>query len=620
MNEILLALIPLLPLSGAALLMLIGLRLPRWAIGALAVGAVALATLATLLVFPQAHDAGMFTYLYSWTDLPGLELPLALHLNPLSASMALMVTGVSTLIHLYAVAYMAEEQDTVRFFALLNLFVFAMLLIVLADSLLLVFIGWEGVGFCSYALIGFWYSEGKNADAGRKAFLVTRVGDVFFGIALLWLFSLTGSLSIATINAQAATLPATTVTALGLLLLLGASGKSAQLPLMSWLADAMAGPTPVSALIHAATMVTAGVYLLCRLFPLVSLSPTAMAAIACVGALTAFYAATCALAQREIKRVLAYSTMSQVGYMLLAVGAGSVGAAFFHLLSHAFFKALLFMAAGAIIHLYNNENDLFKLGGLSTKAPPLAILFIAGILCLAGVPLTGGFFSKDAILLAVSQHPSGLFKGLWLLATFTALLTAIYTFRLAYLVCAGPPRPGGHPLRFGLCAPLGPLAILGLGAGLLNLPALLGGDEELQHFLGPLAGHLPAASHAAELGQWLMASVLVLIGWRYARKRWGAQPQPVSGPLPDFLLGGWKVDNLVRNVILTPFAWLCRFSSDGVDKGGIDRILAGLAALCRLGSDGLLRFANGKLSTALSAMALGVLLLVGWGLWLVLMQ
>ncbi len=321
--------------------------------------------------------------------------------------MTLMVTGVASLIHLYAVGYMHEEDDYARFFSLLNLFVFAMLAIVLADNLLVLFLGWEGVGLCSYGLIGFWYRKLENAKAGTKAFLVTRVGDVFLAIALLWLFALSGTLSITEINAQASTISPGVVSIVSLLLLLGACGKSAQLPLMTWLADAMAGPTPVSALIHAATMVTAGVYLLCRLFPLVSLSPIAMTAITAIGALTAIYAATCAMAQREIKRVLAYSTMSQVGYMFMAVGAGSVAGAMFHLLTHAFFKAVLFMAAGCVIHLAGEENDIFKMGGLTRRGPvELFWVFLAGAVCLAGLPLTGGFFSKDGYT-AGPLHPSG---------------------------------------------------------------------------------------------------------------------------------------------------------------------------------------------------------------------
>ncbi len=315
--------------------------------------------------------------------------------------MTLMVTGVATLIHLYAVGYMHKEDDYARFFSLLNLFVFAMLAIVLADNMLVLFLGWEGVGLCSYGLIGFWYRKLENAKAGTKAFLVTRVGDVFLGIAMLWLFTLTGTLSISEINAQAASISPGVVIALSLLLLLGACGKSAQLPLMTWLADAMAGPTPVSALIHAATMVTAGVYLLCRFFPLVSLSAVAMTAITAIGALTAIYAASCAMAQREIKRVLAYSTMSQVGYMFMAVGAGTVAGAMFHLLTHAFFKAVLFMAAGCVIHLAGDENDIFKMGGLARRGPvELFWVFLAGAVCLAGLP-------SDRRLLLQRRHPAG---------------------------------------------------------------------------------------------------------------------------------------------------------------------------------------------------------------------
>ncbi len=440
MNPQLLFLIPLLPLLAAALNVLAGWKLSRAALVATAVGGVALATVATFVLWPLAAGEGTRATLYTWLASGEVQIPLTIYFDRLSAPMALMVTLVSTLIHLYAVGYMEEERDYTRFFFLLNLFVFAMLTIVLADNLLFLFLGWEGVGFCSYALIGFWYRDEKNALAGRKAFLVTRAGDVFFGIAILWLFSLTGTLSISGINQAAASFPPGTLTVLALLLLAGACGKSAQLPLMTWLPDAMAGPTPVSALIHAATMVTAGVYLLCRLFPLVSLSPLAMAVIAAIGAATAFYAATCALAQREIKRVLAYSTMSQVGYMFLAVGAGSVAAALFHLLTHAFFKAVLFMGAGCVIHLTGGENDIFRMGGLARRDRLVFGSFLAGALCLAGAPLTGGFFSKDTILATVFALDTPLYRGLWAAAVLTALLTAFYTFRLVYLVFAGSPR------------------------------------------------------------------------------------------------------------------------------------------------------------------------------------
>ena len=369
MNDSLLFLIPLLPLLCAVINMLFGMRLPRLFAEVMAVTGVAGAFALTLLFWSHAEGDGSRAVLFTWLSSGTLDVSFALNFDRLAAPMTLMVTGVATLIHLYAVGYMHEDDDYARFFALLNLFVFAMLAIVLADNLLMLFLGWEGVGLCSYGLIGFWYRKLENAKAGTKAFLVTRVGDVFLGIALLWLFALTGTLSISAINAQAAAISSGVVMALSLLLLLGACGKSAQVPLMTWLADAMAGPTPVSALIHAATMVTAGVYLLCRFFPLVSLSAVAMTAITAIGAATAIYAASCAMAQREIKRVLAYSTMSQVGYMFMAVGAGTVAGAMFHLLTHAFFKAVLFMAAGCVIHLAGDENDIFKMGGLARRGP-----------------------------------------------------------------------------------------------------------------------------------------------------------------------------------------------------------------------------------------------------------
>ena len=616
MNESLLFLILLLPLVCGAVNAMFGMRAPRLFAETLAVSGVAVSTLMTLLMWSYADGEGSRAVLYTWLSSGDLEVPVAILFDRLSAPMTLMVTGVSTLIHLYAVGYMRAEKDYARFFTLLNLFVFAMLLIVLSDNLLLTFLGWEGVGFCSYGLIGFWYGKAENADAGRKAFLVTRVGDVFFGIAMLWLFALTGTLSITDINSMAGQLAPAVVTGLTLLLLLGASGKSAQLPLMTWLADAMAGPTPVSALIHAATMVTAGVYLLCRMFPLVSLSPVGMMAIATVGALTALYAASCALAQREIKRVLAYSTMSQVGYMFLAVGAGSVTGAMFHLLTHAFFKALLFMAAGCVIHLCHEENDIFKMGGVARRSPFVFSLFFAGALCLAGVPMTGGFYSKDAILLTVFAQPGVYFQGLWLLATLTALLTAVYTFRLLYLVFAGESRgEEGHAPGFMMLWPLLPLALLGLGGGILNMPELIGGNSWLQHHLGSLAGQVPVVSHAAEWALWGLATVLVIAGWLIALKFYRHRPAAKDGAVARFLLAGWQADRLVEFVVLKPFRAICRFCCFGLDLTVIDGVLEGLAAKSKEYGERLRPISTGRLSTYLGAFAWGLLVLLGWCLW-----
>lgn len=620
MSAGLLFLIPAFPLMGALFNLLLGEMLTRWARAGVAVAAVAASALATLALWPLAAGEGTRATLFTWLESGGFQVPVEILFDPLSAAMTLMVTLVSTLIHLYAAGYMEDEVDTTRFFVLLNLFVFAMLCIVLADNLMLLFLGWEGVGFCSYALIGFWYHEEKNAAAGRKAFLVTRVGDVFFGIALLWLFALFGTLSISAINAQAGLLGSGTLLALTLLLLGGACGKSAQLPLMTWLPDAMAGPTPVSALIHAATMVTAGVYLLCRLFPLVSLSESGMAVIALIGALSALYAASCALAQREIKRVLAFSTMSQVGFMMLAVGAGAVSAAMFHLFTHAFFKALLFMAAGCVIHLTGGENDITRMGGVRKQSPFVFWLFLAGALCLAGAPLTGGFFSKDEILLADFARATLFYRGIWLLGTLTALLTALYTFRLVYLVFAGEARGHAHPhvlpglMRWTLV----PLALLALGGGLLNLPPIYGGKEHLHHFLGPLGGVKMLTGHAVEWALAGLAVVLFLLGWALAHWRYGRlRPEP-GGALPAFLLAGWRADRLVEVLVLRPFHVLAGWLWLWGDRRLIDGSLEGAGRLCLSGGERLRRLTTGRLSTYLAAFAWGLVVILGYFVLLIL--
>ncbi|NOY12188.1 MAG: NADH-quinone oxidoreductase subunit L, partial [Deltaproteobacteria bacterium] len=482
---LLLILMLLLPLFGGVINACWGSRLPRPFPALIASAAVIGSFLACLAVLPAAGE-GLRTTLFTWLSSGSFRAEVGLLFDPLAAIMALMVTGVASLIHLYAAGYMEEERDQARFFALLNLFVFAMLTIVLADNLLLLFLGWEGVGFCSYGLIGFWYRKTENAVAGRKAFIVTRVGDLFFTIGLLWLFALLGTVGIEEINRRVLELDPTTLTIIALLLLCGACGKSAQLPLMTWLPDAMAGPTPVSALIHAATMVTAGVYLLCRMFPLVSSSPLAMGVIASVGALTAFYAASCALAQREIKRVLAYSTMSQVGYMFMAVGLGSVSAAMFHLLTHAFFKALLFMGAGCLITLAGHENDIYQMGGMRQRSKPVFWLFLAGLISLAGAPLSGGFFSKDLILATAFAKGDPFHLALYGIGVLTAAITSFYSFRLAYLVFAGDFRGEElpHELPKLMLWTLPPLAVLALAGGLLNLPHLFGGDSWLTGWLG----------------------------------------------------------------------------------------------------------------------------------------
>jgi NADH-quinone oxidoreductase subunit L len=536
-----------------------------------------------------------------------------------------MITLVCGLIHLYSVAYMADDPGYVRYFALLNLFVGAMLLLVLAENLPLLYLGWEGVGFCSYALIGFWYKEESNATAGRKAFIVTRVGDMAFGIAIVWLFELCGTVSITRLNSMGADLPLAAITAIGLLLLAGAMGKSAQMPLMVWLPDAMAGPTPVSAQIHAATMVTAGVYLLLRLMPLISLSSDVLAAIAVTGGLTAFYGASCALAQRDLKRVLAYSTISQIGYMMLGVGAGAVTAATFHLLVHAFFKALLFLAAGCVITSLHHQQDIFKMGGLRRTLPITFWAFLAGALCLSGFPLTGGFFSKDSILTAVWERGGGLYGALYLLGLVTALLTAFYTFRTLWLVFGGEGASGQQMVKPSPLMEyiLVPLALLGIGGGLLNLPALFGGGL-LAEFLLPLDGS-PAGelSHGAEALLLGIAASVSLAGIAWAWVRYGAARRalrlaeaetPAAG-LRAFLLNGWYFDSLYRFLFVRPFSNLSGILWDRVDEGGIDNSLDRFADLLGRGGAFLGNWTCGRVSLYLLSLAAGATLLLGWFAW-----
>ena len=552
-----LPLILFLPILAGAFIALAGMRLPRRISSLVACGAVVGSFISSLCAFLQ-YRSPVTLDLFRWLSAFDLQAPVSLYFDPLAAVMCLMVTFVSGIILFYSHAYMSGEGDYARFFSLMSLFIGAMLLLVLAGNLPLLFLGWEGVGFCSYGLIGFWYREEKNADAGRKAFLVTRIGDTAFMAAIFWLFLLCGTLSINEINGMAVLLPAGVVTALGLLLLGGAMGKSAQMPLMVWLPDAMAGPTPVSALIHAATMVTAGVYLLIRFFPLVGLSTTVCAAIAVTGGITAFYAASCALVQRDLKRILAYSTMSQIGYMMLGVGSGALTAATFHLLEHSFYKSLLFLGAGCVISALHHEQDIFRMGGLRKSLPGTYWPFLAGAACLAGLPLTGGFFSKDGILAAVFARGGILYGGLYLLGLVTALLTVVYTFRLVFVVFHGEGHEVTVANRF-MERLLIPLALLGLFGELMSLPEYLGLGSWLGAFFQPLTPTAPTGlSPAVELSLQALAAAVALAGLafaysRYAGGRWRNRPEFIAPRLADFLQNGWYFDALYRVLFVRPF-------------------------------------------------------------------
>ena len=462
------------PLAGAMFNILGAGRLNRGPVRAVACGSVLLslimAVAALILAGGQAQD---FSF-WSWIELGRFRAVMDVHYDHLASLMALMVTFVACIIHLHSAVFMREDPGLTRYFVYLNLFCFAMLVVTLADNLVFLYLGWEIMGLCSYALIGFWYADGAKASAGRKAFLYTRLGDVAFGVLLALCFTWLGDLSITGIDAKAPGLSHGAALALGLLLFWTAAGKSAQLPLSVWLPDAMAGPSPVSALIHAATMVTAGVYLLMRLFPVVQASPEVLWLLAAVGALTTLWAALAALGQRDIKRVLAYSTISQVGYMFLAVGAADIVGGMFHLVSHAFFKSLLFLAAGCVIQALDDEHDIFRMGNLRRLLPQVGALFLIGALCLSAFPLLGGFFSKDRILLATFLAPGISHRVFWAAGFLAALLTPLYVFRV-YFIAFGARPDGPGPQKVQKPAPamvwvLWPLALAALGDGLLNLP------------------------------------------------------------------------------------------------------------------------------------------------------
>ncbi|HLT69427.1 MAG TPA: NADH-quinone oxidoreductase subunit L, partial [Acidimicrobiales bacterium] len=439
-------LIPALPLAGFLVLLVAGRRLGEPGAGWLATAACGGSFVATLVVYAgllgeDEEARSSVTTLFEWMPVGDLQVDLGFLADPLSIAMALFITGVGTLIHLYSIGYMHGDADFPKFFVYLNLFVFSMLLLVLGSNLLVTFVGWEGVGLCSYLLISFWFTDEANASAGKKAFVTNRVGDWGFLVAIFLAFATLGTVDYGELAARAGDLAGVTATAVALLLFLGATGKSAQIPLYIWLPDAMAGPTPVSALIHAATMVTGGVFLMTRVNPILAAGyDWAPDVIAWVGVLTALVAATIAVAQNDIKKVLAYSTISQLGYMFLAVGVGAYVAAVFHMITHAFFKALLFLGSGSVIHGMGDEQDMRRMGGLRKVMPITAATFIVGWLAIAGVPPFSGFFSKDEILLYAWGSGGAQGRALWAIGLVTALLTAYYMSRQVFMVFFGEPR------------------------------------------------------------------------------------------------------------------------------------------------------------------------------------
>lgn len=612
-------LIPALPLAGFLILLVAGKRLGEPVAGIIGTLAVAGSFLATAGVYfdlmsRTAEERTSVDILFTWLPVGGLHVDVGTLVDPLSISMCMFVTGIAALIHVYSIGYMHGDPKFAQFFLYLNLFVFSMLVLVLGDSLLLTFVGWEGVGLCSYLLISFWFTEEANAVAGKKAFVTNRIGDFGFMVAIFLTFLTVGSLSYVEVLPAAGSMATTTVTAIAALLFLGAVGKSAQIPLYVWLPDAMAGPTPVSALIHAATMVTAGVYLIARSSPIFSENPTLQLIVVSVGALTLLIGCIIGAAKDDIKRVLAWSTVSQIGYMFLGVGlgGGAYALAIIHLLAHGFFKANMFLGAGSVMHGMSDQVDIRRFGGLSKHMKITWLTFAAGWLAIIGIPPLSGYFTKEPIIAAAFERgdwTSWLFGGAALLG---AGLTAFYMTRLFVLTFHGPKRwtDGQHPHESPplMTIPLILLAIGSIVAGWLMSTSVV-------DWLKPVFDGVAAPHHESVIPHWLvnvLGLVVTVLGaglaWALFRRGTALQEQP-AGPVVTAARANLYTDAFNEVVFEKPGRWLTR-ALVYVDNKGVDGVVNGLAALVGGGSGRLRRLQTGFVrSYALSMLAGGVLVL-----------
>ena len=635
--------VPLLPLLGSAVNGIFGAKWPNKIVNSVALGSTGLSFLAALEAvrefldyFAQNHQS-FHKEFFTWIAAGNFRAGFDLQMDQLTVVMVLVVTGVGWLIHVYATGYMAHEGGYYRFFSYLNLFMFFMLILVLAANYVLLFVGWEGVGLSSYLLIGFYFLKKSAADAGKKAFIVNRIGDFGFMLGMFLLFKTFGTLDFVQLFAKADPWPADAMGHLGtftiacLLLFMGACGKSAQLPLYVWLPDAMEGPTPVSALIHAATMVTAGVYVVARSHILFAHAPTAMLVVAIVGCATAFFAATIGLVQTDIKRVLAYSTVSQLGYMFLACGVGAFSAGIFHLMTHAFFKALLFLAAGSVIHAMGGEQDMNRMGGLNKKIRWTYLTMLTATLAIAGFPPFAGFFSKDSILLSAFQSEYGgrnVGYTLYAFGLATALLTAFYMFRLIFLTFHGKQRYDEHHVHVhespnSMLAPLMILAVLSIVGGWFAAPAFLpGGTDYFTKFLQPVFGGLELAGAEAEaysLELWLagIAFVIAIAGavvayWVYLKR-----PEKADGfakslkPAYTTLLNKYYVDELYAAAVVKPLLWISTNVLWKVaDVAGIDGAVNGIAEGATAIGDGVRHTQSGNTRSYAVWVVVGALVVI----------
>jgi NADH-quinone oxidoreductase subunit L len=614
----LLWLVPALPLAGAAVNLFVGKRLGRaagWLASLLVLASFAIGALAVrdLLALP-AEERLVIRHLFDWITVGSFTVGADLRLDAVSAVMILVVTGVGALIHIYSIGYMEGDARFGRFFAYLNLFVFFMLMLVLGANYLILYLGWEGVGLCSYLLIGFWFEQTENANAAKKAFVVTRIGDTAMLIGLAFIVWQFGTLDFEPVfGAAASELTQWTATAIALLLFGGAIGKSAQVPLHVWLPDAMAGPTPVSALIHAATMVTAGVYLVIRSAPIFEVSDLALPVVLTVGLITALFAGTVALGQTDIKRVLAYSTISQLGFMFMAAGMRAYAAAMFMLVAHAFYKALMFLGSGSVIHGVHSQ-DMRQMGGLLRRMPVTGWTFIVGALALAGVPPLAGFFAKDQIL-ELANHTGR--PILWILGTFGALLSALYIGRLVALTFLGSPRSEGaeaaHESPAVMTLPLIMLAVGAAVTGLLNVTP----EGTLAHLLEPVVGEVPHGEGLSAAAVGVIGSVTAVLGLFLAWLVYGSGRVDADSlearldPLPRTLLEGWYVDSAYEKALAAPSLAAARLTG-WVDERGIDGLVNGIGVgVRRLASSGRL-LQTGFVRSYGLAFLLGAVAILAW--------
>src|SRR5262245_30958052 len=626
-----LALIAALPLLGFLVNGLAGARLPQRVVATIACVLPALSFALTLerLARRPAGGGVMTETLYTWVDIPGFSVDVSLYFDPITAVMCLVVTGVGTLIHVYSIGYMAHDQGFARYFAYLNLFLFFMLVLVLGANLVALFVGWEGVGLASYLLIGFWFKDPEKTAAGVKAFIVNRVGDTGFVLAAFLLYALVGSLDFQAVNAAFAQglVPEGLATIVGLLLLLGACGKSAQIPLHVWLPDAMAGPTPVSALIHAATMVTAGVYLLARLHGVYLAAPAAMSVVAWIGAATALVGATMGVTQFNLKKVLAYSTISQIGFMVLACGVGAFAVGLFHLVTHAFFKACLFLGAGAVLHALDGEEDMRRMGALARRLPFSFATFLIATLALCGIPPLAAFFSQDEILSQAWSSADGS-PWLWLVALAASGLTAFYMFRAIWLTFLGASRVPAqvaaavHEPPLSMSSVLGALAAGSVLAGFVGLPGVwqhaLGLGAPFYELLAPV---LPASgAHPEAATEWLLMGAALLVAaagivaaWLlYGRARKPAVAAARPGPLRARVDRGYFLGGICYGVVVRFMDWVWESVLRPIEATLADASLSRPATGARRASRWLARLQTGNVQAYAFYVVVGLALTLWW--------